>query len=53
MSSPNAIKLYNKGTNSFTIDISGNVGINTSSLISGIKLDCRGTIYNHSLIIGD
>ncbi len=27
MSSPNTIKLYNKGANSLTIDISGNVGI--------------------------
>jgi hypothetical protein len=32
---------------------SGNVGINTTSLISGIKLDCRGTIYSHGLMIGD
>ena len=31
MSSPNTIKLYNKGTNSFTIDVSGNVGIGTTN----------------------
>jgi hypothetical protein len=43
---------YNNGTNTFTIDSSGNVRINTTSIISGVKLDCRGTINSHALLIG-
>ena len=53
MSSPNSIKLYNKGINSFIIDVSGNVGINTTTPIPGTKLDCRGILYSHVLMVGD
>ncbi len=28
-----------------------NVGIGTTSIISGTKLDCRGTIYTHGIMI--
>jgi hypothetical protein len=34
MSSPNSIKLYNKGTNSFIIDVSGNVGIGKTPAVT-------------------
>ncbi len=37
--------LYISGT---TI-LNNNMGIGTTSIISGVKLDCRGTIYTHSL----
>ena len=47
MSSPNSIKLYNKGTNSFLIDVSGNVGINNSSPY--LNLDVGSTNANHNI----
>ena len=52
MSSPKAINFYNNGTNSFSIDVSGNVGIGTSSLISKLTINPQvndRSSYNHSL----
>jgi hypothetical protein len=55
-----AMRLYTAGTSINTsLNVSGttifnnNMGIGTTSKISGVKLDCKGTIYSHSLMIGD
>jgi hypothetical protein len=36
-----------------TTILNGNVGIGTTSIISGMKLDCRGSIDTHGITIGD
>ena len=56
---PTLVSFNNPSTFISSLNVSGittlsnNMGINTTSIISGTKLDCRGTIYAHGLMIGD
>ena len=49
ISSPNTIKLHNNGTNTFTIDSSGNVGI--ENINTSYKLTVSGATSSKSITL--